>query len=354
MTKVEMNTIMEERIDSFNKYVMSQDIDKMPIGLYSGKMGICIYFFHQARLTQNKIYKKFAEKLLDSIYSQAHIEMSVNVANGLVGICYGINYLIEEKFVSGNANIILEELDDKIFSFLYFNYLENDLYKRMEIIKGVLELSTYFCMRLKNKSLSSNNKYLFKDIVFKSINKIESVDLFEKYSEPPLFSIANYFFPSYLLLLNEVYELNFCNYKLVKIFDLLSDKIKSSYPLLHSNRLFLSGAIKSIEQKKSIYGWGEHIHFLEQNVDFSAVLKNEFRNKNIFALDGITGLYYMTKKLHESVNINYDLLRDKIAISDIWADCMKDETILKTHIGLVTGFCGVILAYQDIQIKIFV
>jgi len=348
MNNVELNAIMNGRIDSFNQYVMSQDIDKLPIGLYEGKMGICIYFYHQARLTQNKTYEKFAEKLLDSIYSQVHIEIPIDIANGLVGICYGINYLIEENFVSGNANIILKELDDRIFRSLYFNYLENELYKGIEMVKGVLDLSTYFSMRLKNKNLSSNEQYLFRNIIVKSINKIENVDLFKMYAEPPLFSITNYFFPSYLLFLSEIYKLNFYNYKLIKIFDVMSDKIKSTYPLLQCNRLFLSAGIKRILKSKSINGWREHIQLLEQNADFSSSLKNEFRNKNIFPFDGITLFYYITKKFHDSANINYDLLCKKIADSDIWEDCLKDETILKTHIGLVTGFCGVILAYQDV------
>lgn len=44
------------RIEKFNQIVLSKDIERISFGLLSGKMGICICFYHQARLTQNKAY----------------------------------------------------------------------------------------------------------------------------------------------------------------------------------------------------------------------------------------------------------------------------------------------------------
>src|ERR1035438_8832595 len=107
MDKIDIDDIMQERIEKFNHYVMSLDIDKIPIGLFCGKMGICIYFFHQARLTKNKKYEKFAKKLMNSIYDQIHTKSINDLEDGLIGVCLGINYLIEENFLKGNINYVI-------------------------------------------------------------------------------------------------------------------------------------------------------------------------------------------------------------------------------------------------------
>jgi hypothetical protein len=349
MDKATMDVIMQERIEKFNQFVMEQDIDKMPIGLFDGKMGICIYFYHQARLTQNKKFKEFAERLLDSIYSEIHLQNVIDMEDGLAGICYGINYLIEQHFVKGNVNSILKEVDDKIYSSFCFNILSNNSVMQIENLRTILQLTIYFYNRLQSNNLPANEKYLFENIIIKAINKIENVTLADKFTEPFVFSIRSYFLPSYLILLSKLYELDLYNYKIEKIFDELSDKLRSTYPLLQSNRLFLSGGMRNVEKIKSVYGWKDHSMLLEQNTDFSSIIEEEFRNKNIFPSDGLSGFYFLAKYLHASININYDLLSQKIVMSDVWNEHLIDHEKLKTRIGLVSGFSGVIIAYQDIQ-----
>lgn len=92
---------MNPRINILNKHIMSMDFTEIPIGLFSGKMGLSIYFFLLARKTSNKAYETFAGKLLNDIYEKVHQELPHNPANGLSGICMGINYLIEQDLVKG-------------------------------------------------------------------------------------------------------------------------------------------------------------------------------------------------------------------------------------------------------------
>lgn len=346
-----MDAIMKERIEKFNGFVMSLDIEKIPIGLFSGKMGICIYFYHQARLTQNRKYEKFAEKLLDSIYRQVHTEMPIDIENGLAGICYGINYLIEENFVKGNVNSILKELDDRIFRSLNFNSLSNNSIIRIENIKLILGISFYFSMRLNNHNLDENERFIFENIIIKAINKIESTNEPDKFSEPYFFSLINYFLPIYLIFLSQVYKHNFYNYKIEKIFDEMSDKLKSTYPLLQSNRLYLSAGIKCIQKLKPMNGWGDHIKLLEQNIDIPLIIKVDFKNKNILLNNGLTGFYYLIKKKYKRTSFDKNLVSERIVFSDLWHSLNYDEEKNKISFGLVTGLSGVILTYQDALIE---
>lgn len=343
------DNVMQERIEKFNQSVMSLDIDKISVGLFSGKMGICIYFYHQARLTQDKKYKKFAEKLLDSIYSQINSEMSIGIENGLVGVCFGVNYLLDEKFLSGDVNYVLKDLDDKIFQYFCFNQLSGQISNNESLIR-IIEISFYFCLRLKNKNLSANERFIYNGLIIKTINHIDNNSSFiEKLSEPSMFLINNYSLPCYLYFLAQVYQLDIYNYKIDRILEDLTGKLKSTYPLLLSNRLFLSASMKCVEKLKMDCDWKEHILLLGKNIKFSSILRDEFRNMNIFPNDGVTGLYYLVKELNSTIDVNYELLTHKIIVSDVWDEYLHDIEKLRNRVGLATGFSGVILAYQDMQ-----
>jgi len=344
---------MNERIKKFSQFVMSLDIDRIPIGLSSGKMGICIYFYQQARLTQNKMYEEFAKTLYNSIFNQVQFETSINLEKGLVGISYGIDYLIKEKYVPKDANKIMQIIDGKILRIANANpEFQSDIIAENETVKPCINVSMYFCKRLKNNNLHSNERFLMENYIVETINRIECVVLDKIFEEPYMFTLTNYFLPSYLFLLSSAYELKFFNYKIIRSLIDLTDRLKSTYPLLQSNRLFLSAAMRSIEKQESITGWKEHILFLDKSVDINTCLIDEFRNKSIFTNDGITGLYYLISRIHQHKNIDLNLIREKIILSDAWDDYMKDENTLKTCIGLVTGFCGVILTYKELTFRL--
>lgn len=85
------------------------------LGLIHGKMGIIIFFYHLSRYTGNKIFGDFAGEMIDEIYVEIHDHYPSNFENGLSGIAWGIEYLIQEKFVEADSNEVLEDLDKIIF-----------------------------------------------------------------------------------------------------------------------------------------------------------------------------------------------------------------------------------------------
>ena len=341
--------LMNECIDRFNRYVLSQNMDNMPIGLFHGKMGVSIYLFHQARLTKDIKYEKFAKKILDSIYDQININSNIDLENGLIGVCLGINYLLDKEFLKGNVNNVLADLDDIIYkNFIALLATVNE-HNSNYIFKSFWEYILYFSIRLENRKLNNNLRYIYENVVITTINQIEEMGhMSDKFSEPTSFSINGYFIPNYMFILSQVYKLDFYNYKIDKILDEMSDKVLSTYPLLQSSKLLLIAGMKKILRSNSLPKWEEHVKLLETKIDTQNLINEEFSNKEIYIHSGISGLYFVLNKFFESDAIKSDELRNKIVSSNHWDLFLKNGYLSSFNsIGLVSGLGGAILIYQE-------
>lgn len=87
------------------------------LGLFHGKMGIAIFFYHYARYADISVYEDFAGELLDEIYEDIHRGISFDFENGLCGIGWGIEYLLQNKYIEGDSDEILEDIDRKIMEY---------------------------------------------------------------------------------------------------------------------------------------------------------------------------------------------------------------------------------------------
>ena len=83
------------------------------LGLLNGKMGIILFFYHYAKYTKCKRYEDFADCMMEEVYEEININAPKDFANGLSGISFGVSYLINNKFVKADSDI-LDELDSKI------------------------------------------------------------------------------------------------------------------------------------------------------------------------------------------------------------------------------------------------
>lgn len=112
------------------------------LGLYNGKMGIVLFFVHYARYIDKSIYDDYANELLGEIYEELNDDMLINFRNGLCGIGWGILYLLENNFMDGDSNEILEDIDKKI--------MERDLLRITDfsIETGLRGISCYIKKRL--------------------------------------------------------------------------------------------------------------------------------------------------------------------------------------------------------------
>lgn len=119
------------------------------LGLFDGKIGIVLFFYQYARYTDNPLYQEFAGELLDEVFNELHDSISPDFENGLSGIAWGVLYLLKNKFVNGNPDEILEDIDNKL--------MEVNLLKVRDISleRGLTGILVYLSYRLTQQGETS-------------------------------------------------------------------------------------------------------------------------------------------------------------------------------------------------------
>lgn len=84
------------------------------LSLFTGRMGIVLFFFHYAQYMKSELYEDFAGELLDDIYEDITDGIPISLEDGLCGVGWGMLYLIRQGFADGNADEVLEIIDRKI------------------------------------------------------------------------------------------------------------------------------------------------------------------------------------------------------------------------------------------------
>ncbi|EGJ99604.1 MULTISPECIES: lanthionine synthetase LanC family protein [Dysgonomonas] len=83
-------------------------------GLLNGRMGIVLYLYQYARYAGRKYYCDFADDLLDKVLDSVN-HSSPDFESGISGIGWGVNYLIKNKYVEGDVNDVLFDIDKRVF-----------------------------------------------------------------------------------------------------------------------------------------------------------------------------------------------------------------------------------------------
>lgn len=104
----------KELLIRIGRYLMLHGSYTNNLGLLNGKMGISIFFFHYAKYAKRKHYERFAGELLDEIYHEIRTRTPIDFKDGLCGIAWGMEYLLQNNFVKGEADDVLEALDKRI------------------------------------------------------------------------------------------------------------------------------------------------------------------------------------------------------------------------------------------------
>ena len=85
-------------------------------GLYTGDIGLALYFFRYVRNTQNVLYTEYAFYMVEKIQNNIHQETPISYKDGLAGIGSAIEYLVQNGFIDAHTDEILEDFDDRMFS----------------------------------------------------------------------------------------------------------------------------------------------------------------------------------------------------------------------------------------------
>jgi len=123
------------------------------LGLYTGEMGLVLFFYKYARLTKNESYSKYSYNLLKKIQNNIYSYMPVDYKQGLTGIGSTIEYLKQNGYLNIDTDDILYEFDKQIF----FTYNLPHL-----IIDKIADIGYYALWRIAGNSVQ-------KDMIINSI-----------------------------------------------------------------------------------------------------------------------------------------------------------------------------------------
>ena len=83
-------------------------------GLFNGQMGIILVLVRYARIRNIPALEMAADFLMEQVMDHLTNIAPLNLANGLAGIGWGIEYLIQNGYTKGCAADICEEIDQKL------------------------------------------------------------------------------------------------------------------------------------------------------------------------------------------------------------------------------------------------
>ena len=87
------------------------------IGLFDGKMGIIISLITYSRRNKLKCIESMADFLMEQLLESMTDISPISFSDGLTGIGWGIEYLIQNGYMSGCGANVCTEIDNKLMSY---------------------------------------------------------------------------------------------------------------------------------------------------------------------------------------------------------------------------------------------
>ena len=189
------------------------------IGLLNGKMGIAIFFYRYGRYSNIKVYTDYAGELIDEIYEEINLNTSTDFTDGLTGIGWGIEYLIENKFVDADSDEALSEIDNAV----YRNMLNNPLL--IDNGNDLFDYGLYCISRLKGHQNDADNSttLIKKEHLKYLIDECSRLLVDGKYMESDIQQMSVSFLNSLLWFLLEMDRLALFPATVKKILEYLPD-----------------------------------------------------------------------------------------------------------------------------------
>lgn len=131
-----------------NRLILHANDVPSAIGLLDGKMGIALVLAHYARCSRKKKIEHAADFLVENVMNQLTTTVSIDFANGLSGIGWGIEYLIQNNYMKGCGADILQDLDERIMQ------VEVTRIKDWSLEKGLLGILHYVLYHLQGANKS--------------------------------------------------------------------------------------------------------------------------------------------------------------------------------------------------------
>jgi len=337
---------MEQLQIQIARIIQNNDIKSDNNGILYGTTGMCIFLYHLSRQTNNHEFELLADDFLDKVFANLNTMAPADFENGLAGIGWGIEYLLQNNFAEGNADEILEEVDNKIF-----RVLNEDNHNSFELGNGLTGYLLYLINRLKNKSEPfSLTQRINRELLFLTINKIDElvIDQFPTIIKEMHFDLF-WQFPVVLHCLAEAFKLHIYNEKINCMISQWIPYFEVYTPSLHINRLFLAFALKRINSLIPDKRLEKQAHILLFAIDFESIKQEtDYNMVNIrFGWPGVLWLLNLASKEipadwpnHRLIGQTYHEIKEMC--KNLLANFPLNITgVDSTKLGLTLGLAGI-------------
>jgi len=160
------------------KLIINGSLTEQP-GLFYGKTGIAVFFFHYTQYTGNELFREYAMDLIEETQKQISDTFTNRYDIGLSGIGVGFEYFLQNGFLGAENDNIFDDLDDRMY-----HTVMNGQYSNLSLCEGLTGLGRYFLYRLngncnKDSRLHEALTYIANEITHRIYN--DTVPENEKY-----------------------------------------------------------------------------------------------------------------------------------------------------------------------------
>ena len=141
-------------------------------GLFYGKTGIAVFFFHYAHYTGNGLYQEYAMDLIEEIQKQVTVAESTSYDTGISGIGVGFEYFLKNGFIEAD-NDLFDDFDTRMYRAAMY-----EPYPNLSLEEGLTGWGRYLIYRIqgngsRNFKLHEALKHTVKEIAQKiDINNV--------------------------------------------------------------------------------------------------------------------------------------------------------------------------------------
>ena len=139
--------------------LMLKSFSLSDIGLFEGLMGIVISLYEYSRKYKKKVILDYSNYLLDDIVLKISKDMPYSFSQGLSGIGWGLEYLIQKKFIDGLSIEVCEEIDHKIMEVDPIRIVDDSLRNGFEGLLHYILFHIQGCV-MQNTKIPFDNIYL--------------------------------------------------------------------------------------------------------------------------------------------------------------------------------------------------
>ncbi len=140
-------TLKMNNIQSIIRALASYELNNNNYGLHHGKMGLVMAYFMLSSTLNQDIYAAKAENLIGELTEAIGSITDLTFENGLSGIGYGIEWIVQHGFIDADTDEILADLDDQMYRQTLYSRSEN-----LSLSNGTISKAMYFYKRIMAKN----------------------------------------------------------------------------------------------------------------------------------------------------------------------------------------------------------